>query len=458
MPARFALARKYPRIYATSLIRRGRDWLALSLTDSGGYFSWGLLAMTAADPAGPWSDPVMVLGIEGDRYFPPTVESFPAVVHQGYVYASNTSVAANRNFQVIYRAAIESAHRPEAWQLDQHGTAWHAEYVVHEGLGIWGQTYSGFVDRQGQFQVLFPSRETASGLGTINFASRPWDRPLRERGFVLSGHEGPSLALLRCAWKSFQLQADLTLRGQAGRIVWGYQAPLGPDRHSSGATLHALTRTRHQGLEISSQAWHLLTVDAAGRSTPIAGGPLDADRPRRVALSRRDDGGTELSIDGKLRWQGRMPVAAGPIGLLVEPHGNLAVERFAVTGSPEPAVLAFLATEALTGAGVSLDDWDTVPSAAYRFGVGAVRKTPGGRVKWNVRGRGFRLWSPKAPDFGRCEVVIDGRRMAELDLHSDRPQPAQAVFSCADAGDGYHALVLRSTAGRLVADSLDVLQ
>jgi len=153
-----------------------------------------------------------------------------------------------------------------------------------------------------------------------------------------------------------------------------------------------------------------------------------------------------------------MPVAAGPIGLLVEPHGNLAVERFAVTGSCEPAVLAYLATEALTGAGVSNEDWDTAPSADYRFGVGAVRKTPGGRVKWNVRGRGFRLWSPKAPDFGRCEVVIDGRRTAELDLHSDRPQPAQAVFSCPDAGDGYHAVVLRSRAGRLVVDSLDVLQ
>ena len=57
MPARFALARKYPRIYATSLIRRARDWLALSLTDSGHYFSWGLLAMTATDPAGPGPTP-----------------------------------------------------------------------------------------------------------------------------------------------------------------------------------------------------------------------------------------------------------------------------------------------------------------------------------------------------------------------------------------------------------------
>ena len=234
------------------------------------------MALTAPVPQGPWSEPVLVLGIEGNRYFPPTVESFPAFVHEGYVYNPATSVAANRNFQVIYRAEIEQAHRPDAWQLYQHGTAWHAEYVPNEGLGIWGQTYSGFVDSRGEFQVLFPSRESASGLGTINFASRPWKQPLRERGFVLSGHAGRSLTLLRSAYRGFDLEADLAVHGNAAHIVWGCQAPLGPDRHRLDATLHPLCLTRQQRLELSQERWQIVSVDDRGKVSAAAAGPLSA--------------------------------------------------------------------------------------------------------------------------------------------------------------------------------------
>lgn len=458
MPRRFAMARKYPRVYATTLVRREHDWLTLTLTDSGPFFSWGLMAMTAPDPAGPWTDPVLALGIEGDAYFPPTVESFPAMVHDGFVYASNTSVAANRNFQAVYRAKIESAHRPEGWTLFQHGTTWHAEPVVHEGLGLWGQTYSGFVDAQGVFQVLFPSRERATGLGTINLASRPWSQPLAERGFTLSGHEGPSLTLLRSAWKTFQLKADLAVRGGPARILWGYQAPLGGNQHSSGATPNALSLAGHRGLEISEQGWRVLGVDAAGAPTVSAEGTLGGGPLRQLAIQVGPESQCQVEIDGRSVWEGEFTPAVGPIGLLVEPSTHLRVARFVVAGRREPAVLPWLYVEALTGAGVSMADWDGVRDPLYRFGVGALRKAPGGRAKWNFRGRGFRLWSPKGPDFGACEVVLNGRKLADLDLHSDRPVPSEIVYACEDAGDGYHALVLRSTAGRLVVDSLDALQ
>jgi hypothetical protein len=44
-----------------------------------------------------------------------------------------------------------------------------------------------------------------------------------------------------------------------------------------------------------------------------------------------------------------------------------------------------------------------------------------------------------------------------LDLRSDRPVPSHPVYAREDAGDGYNALVLRSTDGVLVVDCLDVL-
>jgi hypothetical protein len=457
MARRFDPAKKYRRAYGTGIIHRKNDWLVLVLADSNDYFSWGLMAMTAADPAGAWSDPVMVLSDESDAFFPHTAEPFPMMVYDGYVYAPYASVALNRNFQAIYRAKLEEAHRPEAWQLFQYGTAWHSEPVVNEGMGIWGQSFSGFVDRDGQFQVLFPSRERETNLGTISLATRPWAKPLRDRGFVLSGHAGSSLTLLRYAWREFDLKADFTQHGGPARIIWGYQAPLGPDRHAADATIHPLSLTRHQGLEISPSAWRILSVDAAGKSTVTASGPLENGTARSVEIEAKPDGRMRIAVDGKVRWTGNASLAEGQIGLLVDPFTNLSVSRFAISGRFRPAIVPWLYVEALTGAGVRMSDWDVVRSPLYRFGVGAVRKTPGGRVKWNFRGRSFLLWSPKGPQFGRCEMLIDGRKAAELDFHSDREQRSRIVYDSADVGDGYHAVVLRSIAGRLPVDSLDAV-
>jgi hypothetical protein len=133
------------------------------------------------------------------------------------------------------------------------------------------------------------------------------------------------------------------------------------------------------------------------------------------------------------------------------------VSRFEIDGAFQPAVLSWLYLEALTGAGVKLADWEAVHSPLYRFGTGAVRKTPGGRVKWNYRGRGFRLWSPKGAEFGRCELLLDGRKLADLDFHSQHDEPSKIIYTCDDAGDGYHAVILRSLEGRMPVDSLDVL-
>jgi hypothetical protein len=399
------------------------------------------------------------LSDESDRFFNHTVESYPTMVHDGYLYAPYTSVGLNRNFQVIYRAKLEDAHRADAWRLFQHGTAWHSEPVVNEGMGIWGQTFSGFVDRDGQFQVIFPSRERETNVGTISLATRPWAKPLRERGFVLSGHAGPSLTVLRYAWREFHLQAGLALRGGKARIVWNHQAPLGPDRHAADATIHPLSLTNHQGLELTADTWKIVSVDATGKVSTLAEGPLEAAvaGSRSIDLGLQADGQARLLIDAKARWDGKLPIGSGPIGLYVDPFSNIEVSRFNIDGPFQPAVLPWLYIEALTGAGVKLADWDVVNSPAYRFGTGAVRKTPGGRVKWNFRGRGFRLWSPRGPELGRCELLLDGRKLADLDFHADREEPSKIIFAQEDAGDGYHAVVVRSPEGRMPVDSLDVL-
>ena len=392
--------------------------------------SWGLLAMTAADPAGPWSDPVMVLGIEGDAYYPAHGGIVPGVrprrlclraehVAGGQSQLPGDLPRGDRVGPSARRLAARSARYGVARRVRGTGSDWAsgARPTRDSSIG------------RGSSRCSFASRETASGLGTINFASRPWDHPSARARFRRQRPGGREPRAAAVCVEGFSTAGRPTLRGRPGRIVWGYQAPLGPDRHSCDATLHALTRTRHQGLEISSQAWRLLTVDAAGK---IAADRRRSARSRSVAAScrlapRRQQHGI---VDRRQAALARAECPSPP------DRSGFSSSRTAIwpwSDLPSP----------VPGSRPRSPIWPRKPSPGracpskigtrrlatdYRFGVGAVRKTPGGRVKWNFRGRGFRLWSPKGPDFGRCDLLIDGRRMAELDMHSDRASRRRWFF------------------------------
>jgi len=453
----FPSATKYRRPYGTSLHKRANDWLALTLVDSGPYFAWGQLAMTAKDPLGPWSAPVLVMSLEGGGFYPSPVEAFPAFVHGGYVYNPLTSVGANRNFQVILRAKLEDAHRPDAWELYQHGSAWHAAWAPHEGFGIWGQTFSGAVDAAGNLNVLFPSRCWPGGMGTINVASRKWDQPLRERGFVISAHSGPGLTLSRTAYRTFKLDAELALHGAAARIVWGYQAPLGNIGRADGKP-HPLSWTRHWGLELTPAAWRLLRAGESGAPQVLAQGACPQAEKRTVTLALGDDGALEFVLDGARAWQGTVTASEGPLGLLLEPGTNLAVDRFAVKGVPGRAVWTWLASEALLGAGVNEGACRKTDSPLFRFHTGVVCTRHGERIKWNFRGRGFRLWLPKGPDYGRCTTELNGLPLGDLDLRAAEEQSSAVLLSREDLPDGFHALVVRNGGQPMPVDCLDALQ
>ncbi len=260
---------RYNRPYAATLLRREKDWLVLAMMDSAP-FGWAMYAITATDPAGPWSHPVIVRHPEDDRFHPPLLEFFPAfatsvptdppvpasAVRQPvmYAYAPATSVASNRNFQCLFRAPLKRAEDPAAWELFRHGSLWHAEDVENESFGIWGQTFSGSVDaNERMFRVMFPCRD-AKGNGTINLAARPWAAPFQQHGFVLSGHQGAGFTCLLQTCAAFRLQTQIRLRGTA-RLLWNYRAPLEPNHPTSDATPAASMLTRHFGLELSPDNW-----------------------------------------------------------------------------------------------------------------------------------------------------------------------------------------------------------
>ncbi len=445
---------KYHRTYAGTLVRRRNDWMILGMMDSAPY-SWALFAMTAPTPSGPYSQRKLIRNVEADYFHPPLMEFYPAFVHAGWVYAPATSVALNRDFQIIFRAPLEKAAEPAAWEVFRHGSAWHSEDLPNEAFGIWGQTFSGWVDRNERLLAMFPSRNT-EGNGTINVASRAWSKPLRACGFHLSGHQGPSLTCLRRSYADFTLDAELSVRGRV-RIIWGYQAPLGPNRPTSDATLHPLSMTRYQGVELTTDGWRVIAVDAAGTVKVIATGAAGSGRQWKVVVRRQTHGATTLALDGKEVWRGALSASRGAMGLLADPHSQAFVHRFAIAGKPERSTLSFLYTEAWLGAGENPAQWVEQRNAGFRFGVGAVRRNEGGRAKWNFMGQGFKLWCPKGPDYGKVEIRLDGDAIATVDLHSNQAQPSQPVLSKDGLTDTFHAVVLLPESGRLVVDSLEVI-
>ncbi len=449
-----AILGKYTRTYAATLIRRRDDWLILGMMDSAPQ-SWAMFAMTASQPQGPYSERRLVRNVEGDYFHPPLMEFFPAFVHEGWVYAPATSVAVNRNFNTLFRAPLERATEPSAWEIYRHGSIWHAEDVENEHYGIWGQTFSGQVTADGRLLAMFNSRDR-QGLGTVNMAERPWAHPLRERGFHFSGHTGPSFTCLNRSYRAFVLRADIHVRGTA-RILWGYQGAIGPDRPGSDASLHPLMLTRHAGLELSDSGWKVVSADAEGKLR-VLGENKSARGLWHVTLERNDDGQTTVRLDGVEVWRGMSDDAVGPVGLVALPHTVLEVTRFEMEGKDQPANLHYLYTEGLLGAGENAASWQEQHGANYRFGLGAIHKGPGGVAKWNFRGTGVRLWSPTSSELGKVQLLVDGRDPLVIDLHSDTPGGPVMIWEKKGLPAGFHSLVIRALDGVMALDGVEVIQ
>jgi len=443
---------RYQRLYAQTIIRRAKDWVILAMTDSAPE-SWALVGLRADHPEGPYSRPEFLLNVEQDRYHPPLMEFFPAYTHEGYVYAPATSVALNRDHNMVFRAPIEEAMEPEAWETFQHGSVWHSEPVEHEHYGIWGQTYSGAV-AEDTLYAMFPSRDSA-GRGTINLARRPWEQPLRSRGFHLGAFQGPAFTLARRGYGPFSLEAELTLAGRA-TLLWAYDGVIGPNAPRSDATLHPLVRTAFLGLEMGADGWRVLEVSPEGEDAVHAQGEMPCSGDLRIGLEFGDQGATTITCNGEVLWQGPLPYARGKIGWMLEPHSHVEVTRFVVEGAWHAGRWDLLCTEAILGAGEKPADWEMQHDALFRHGIGMVHNDVGGRAKWNWIGTGFSIYAPRGPEYGVADVVLDGQVVGELDLHADELMPSAQAYSLGGLAEAPHAVVLRARTGPLVVDTLQV--
>lgn len=446
---------KYRRGYAATIIRRSKDWMVLAMMDSGPAFSWALFGMTSEKPEGPYSDPVFLRCVDDAGYHPPLLEFYPAFTHDSWVYAPATSVAANRNYQVIFRALLDQAHQPDAWKIFQAGSAWHSEPVENEYAGIWGQTFSGFVGKDQQLTVMFPSLDPA-GMGTINLASRPWGQPLRSQGFVMSGHKGPSLSILREAYSSCVLDVEATLQGKA-TLIWDYQGFLGPNVAAADAVPHPLSLSAMSGLELTSAGWRILEVPKPGHARVLAEGLLQGDPRLKVHLEIDSKGNLVLSGMAGAEWKGAIQKPAGRIGWLVDNNSHLEVHHFNLQGATCPKPIHYLPIEGVLGAGAADKEWQETPDdGSFVSGAGMVSLTPSSKAKWNVIGKAFTLVAPCAPGYGTGEVFLDGIPQGEISFHTVEKTPSGPLLRLEADQRGPHAIQIRVKEGRIPLDYLEV--
>jgi len=444
---------KYNRFYATSLQKRKEDYIFFILADSTKYFGWALYAITAPAAQGPFSEPVRLLSPEGNDYHPPLMEFFPTFTYEGYVYAPATSVAGNRNFQMIWRAPIEQAEKPESWEIYMHGSIWHSEPLINEYCGIFGQTLTGFVGEDGVFRVMFPSKNDRE-CGTINIARRRWDQPYRD-GFVLSGHLGASITLLRHAYRNFRLKTSFKLIGKA-ILLWNYHGALRPDRPASNSIPEETSALSScDGLELCADGWRLIRFDKTCTRRAIAERGLSASPSEAEVIC--ENGEITIRIDGLELYNGYLHCGEGAIGLYTETHSHLHVSEFEVEGECLPASLTYLYDEGLLGAAQHIEHFKKTEDDLFRFGHGKISLAEGARVKWNFFGTGFDLWSPGGPEFGKVRLILDGKPLEQIDLSAQTKERSRVVAKMRGLDDGFHCLIVEQIDKRMPVDSIDVL-
>jgi len=448
-----ALLGKYKRLYASTLLPRKKDYIALTLTDSQNYYGWGLVGQTAPKPEGQWTKPRLILHPQLDRYFPQLLEFFPAFIHDGFIYAPATSVATNRNYQLMFRVPVEKAMDPDAWQIYQEGSIWHSEPVESEYEGIWGQTFSGFIESDGTFYVMFPSRD-ADNKGTINLASRPWNRPLRKRGFVISAHSAASMSILRHDTLLNRLNAQLKVHGTV-KIIWNHHGPFGPGQPKANCGLHPLMRRHFDCLELSTGSWRLLKYNKNGGEMEIAAGKLRKSIDRSVVLALNGKK-LRLKIDGSDCWSGLFDSGKGRVGLWLEPRSNAKVDRFEVEGIDCETAMNFLYTEALQCAAQNMKDWQEIKNNDFYYGRGVISKSDSVEAKWNFIGNGFALWAPTGAKFGKAQLLLDGKFLTEIDFSSNERISSHRLYEKRNLPLDRHCIKLKVICGPIPVDVLQV--
>jgi len=445
---------RYWRMYAPMMVKRKNDWAILYMMDRSPSRSWALAASTAQKPEGPYSEPVLVRNVEVKTSYPPLMEYFPAFAHEGYVYFPATSVAVNRNYQLISRVKTEDITNPGKWEIFSTGSSWHSINTDNEYAGIWGQTFTGFVDGSDSIYVMFPSKNS-NNYGTINLAKASWRHLFENKGFTLSANEGGVFTYIKKGIDLEDLNINFDLSGTM-HIFWDFHKPLDIENMWGKFSFDQKTGNSKE-IEISKTNWKVKYNNSGKIQTLDSGKVQTGGKTINNLQLRKVNGIHSLSINGLNCWEGELPNDPGVIGIMLDPHSFLFTTRFYIKGRETLAKLEAGYNEALLNSGNEDKDWEIIKSPVFRNGLGAISKQDSVFAKWNFEGTGVEIYLPKGPLFGTANVYIDGRFAGNIILKNETLKNSSLVFKSKSLRRGSHAVYIESFDGRLPLDCIEVI-
>eukprot|EP00039_Didymoeca_costata_P024733 m.11272 g.11272 ORF g.11272 m.11272 type:complete len:702 (+) comp4411_c0_seq1:231-2336(+) len=499
----------YRMVYGGSLIRRSSDWLIVSAMSTAGNAGgmWAMVAMSSPNPYGPYSAPKLIMWPQSGVWHPHPCEFYPAFSVGDYVYAPCTSLSANRNYQVLYYAQLEDALSPTAWKVYQDGSLWHWEGAEFEAAGIWGQTFSAFVENEtGTMHIMYPSKDQ-SDVGTINVASRQWDAPYVDEGFWVSAPSADSLAIM---WKtipsSFTLNASVfdassssiahktretnwtqIMHGVTGSssgwtLRFNYRGDIGQSSGSYFAGMAPSPRCFHDTSAIcfdGKGAYSIVHLFANGSVVYLNTGRVPEFKPQApvnvtlMQVIQEELLHVTLILNNNVQdpIEVTMPrgvLGGGGVGVHATTGTALQVKQLNIAfddEAPEQESFFLLPGDAMAGAGnganVVAPGWELVNDIHFRAGYGYMH--PGNRSyvlgKWSFIGTAATLWSPRGPSYGNVTIALDGDNVAALSLYHESNISSSPVYTWKQTDnttDLRHALVITWTSGgAMVVDSLE---
>lgn len=199
-------------------------------------------------------------------------------------------------------------------------------------------------------------------------ASRTISALNQDDGFVVSGHAGPTLAILRQAVEKGTLHIRYTLRGSA-QFLPSFQDAIGPGQPAADSTFEVTSSTLHNAVQLKAGT-HTVTLQYS----------------------------TQTGVEG---------VAVG--ALFVDKSSHLHVKEMRVTGVFQPATLRYSAMDGVLGHAENPADWVISKLSGGETTVRA--NTVGQRIKFNVIGRQVTLLFNRVSASPRAVIYLDGVRV-----------------------------------------------
>lgn len=445
---------RYWRMYATMIIKRKDDWALVYMMDTQPARSWVLAVSTAKNPEGPYGDSQIILNVERKTNFHPLQEYFPAFTHDGYAYFPTTSVAKNRNHQAVYKVKIEDITKANKYELLNTGSLWHSEHAENEYVGIWGQTFTGFVDSNDSIYVMFPSKDKKN-LGTINLAKASWNHLFREQGFNLTANEGNSFSYIKKSIDVETIDLKFDLEGTM-QVVWDFHSPIDV---LNGWGKFALEHENADFKEIviHESSWKINKYEVGQKVQNLAVGKISNWKSKGNTLQlKNEEGKSILYINNEKYWEGPMQSNPGILGVSLSPQSFLYADRFVVEGQQKEGSITYGYYEALVNSGNQDHDWEFKNDTTFLIGKGAVSKKDSSFAKWNFDGKGFELYLPKGPDYGNVAIYLDGNLLDQVQLKAAKEQKSSMVYKSKTLKMESHAVYIESLDGLLPVDCIKV--